>query len=194
MDEKIEQESKLITKALAYTENGGAPNLNSPRAGKTGEMASIFQFTPDTWKHYSKEVLGRDTPLSADSEAYVVNEKVKDWLKKGYKPEQIFSMWNAGQGEPNAYTGKFKNGQQSVGVNKKFGVKYNVPQYVAKANSYMSQFQSGGGQDQGMSQGGGLAQAGGQPAQAGGGDGQGKNQALQNLMAIISQAKTSVQA
>ena len=33
-----------VTKGIAYTENGGMPDINNLRAGPTGEMKSIFQF------------------------------------------------------------------------------------------------------------------------------------------------------
>ena len=101
--------AEAITKALGYTENGGKPDLSNLQAGKTGEMKSIFQYTPDTWKNYSQQVLGKVVPLNPDNESVVTLKKVSDWLGKGYKPEQIASMWNAGVGEPDAYGGKFSN-------------------------------------------------------------------------------------
>ena len=129
-----------ITKSLAYTENGGAPNLSDPSAGKSGEMASIFQFEPGTWKNYSQQVFGNDTtPMNNDTETAVVMNKVQNWLQQGLTPQQIFSSWNAGPGEPNAYTGKFSDGSSSTGTNK-YGVKYSVPQYVDTAMKYLSEF------------------------------------------------------
>ncbi len=129
-----------ITKAIGYTENGGKPNLKNLKAGKTGEMRSIFQFTPDTWKNYSTEVFGKVVPLDPDAETYVTKQKVSSWLKKGYKPEQILSIWNAGQGEPDAYSGKFSTGKPSKGVNKKYGVAFDVPGYVKKGMGYLNKF------------------------------------------------------
>lgn len=135
-----EQLAKAIVKAIAYTENGGAPKIGGLKKGKTGEMKSVFQFTPATWKQYSKEILGKEEKIHPDTETYVVNEKVKKWLDAGYKPEQIASMWNAGPGEPNAYGGKFSNGQASSGVNAKYGVKFDVPGYAKKFNSHFAKF------------------------------------------------------
>ncbi len=133
-----------IFKALAYTENGGKPDIKKPSAGKTGEMASVFQFTPSTWKNYSKQVTGADIPISPEAEAFVVHKKIGEWLKKGYEPKQIASMWNAGSGEPDAYKGEFQSkahaGMPSVGVNKKYGVKYDVPGYVSKFDKYFNEF------------------------------------------------------
>lgn len=134
-----------ITKAIGYTENGGKPDIKSPSAGKTGEMASIFQYEPETFKGYAKQVTGNsDTPLTPDNEVKITQAKVQQWLNQGMTPQQIFSSWNAGPGEPNAYTGKFSDGQSSVGVNSKYGVKYDVPRYVDKAMSYFNEFNGSG--------------------------------------------------
>ena len=57
-----------ITKALGYVENGGKPNIKKPSKGKTGEMASIFQYEQPTWDNYSKEVAGKVLPLTPDNE------------------------------------------------------------------------------------------------------------------------------
>lgn len=131
---------QAIARAIAYTENGGKPNLNNPSAGKSGEMKSIFQYTPDTWTKDSEEVFGKSgVPLTNDTEGYVTVQKITQWLKKGYTPSQIFSMWNAGVGEPDAYTGKFSNGQPSTGTNKE-NVPYSVQAYVKKADNYLKQF------------------------------------------------------
>lgn len=137
--------TNAITKALAYTENGGHPDANNTKAGKTGELKSIFQFEPSTWKTYSKEVTGQsDTPITPEAEAYVVHQKVADWVKKGKLAgksddqiaAEIGSEWNSGN--PNAYQ------QNHVGVNKKYGVKYDTPGYSKKVVDYTNEFLKGG--------------------------------------------------
>lgn len=133
-------EINAIVKALGYTENGGKPTVS--KKGKTGELKSIFQFEPGTWANYSKQVFGKEVPLTPDTETHVVQQKVSKWLQSGYTPSQIASMWNAGIGEPDAYTGKFSDGTSSTGVNKKYGVAYNVPEYVDKFNNYLKEFSS----------------------------------------------------
>ena len=103
-------EVRAIAKAIAYAENGGAPNIKNPSKGKTGEMKSIYQFTPATWKNYSKEVFGEIVPMNEDTETAVVMHKVKNWLdedkKQGLEQDEIVrriaSRWNAGTGEPDA--------------------------------------------------------------------------------------------
>lgn len=130
-----------IVKGIAYAENGGKPDLANPSAGKTGEAKSIFQFTPDTWKHDAGEFLGNaNAPLNADNETFVMKQKVSKEVKAGRTVSQIASMHNAGAGEPDAYTGKFSDGSPSVGINKKYGVKFDVPSYAKKVLAYSKQF------------------------------------------------------
>lgn len=134
---------KAYTKALAYAENGGAPDVGNLKAGATGELKSVFQFTPDTWKNYAKQVLGdENAPMNPDTETYVAHKKVSDWVDKGYTIKQIASMWNAGSGEPDAYTGKFSNGRPSKSINTKYGVKFDVPGYSKRVEEYAKEFLS----------------------------------------------------
>lgn len=140
MDEKTAL-SYAIARALAYQENGGKIDLNNIRAGKTGELKSIYQFTPATWKNYAKEVLGdQNAELTPDNEVKVVVKKVGDWIDKGYNVKQIASVWNAGASEPDAFTGKFSNGRPSKGINKKYGVPYDVPKYADNVANYARDF------------------------------------------------------
>lgn len=128
-----------IVKALAYNENGGKPSLSKTKSGPTGEMKSLFQYTPDTWKIYSKQASGQDNlPLTPENESQVTYQKVGQWTKDGYTPEQIFSMWNAGEQRPDAYKQNFR------GVNKKYGVAYDTPAYVKNAMAHLKQFESEG--------------------------------------------------
>jgi|ERR1700734_234256 len=147
-------EAQLAAKAIAYTENGGKPNLANPSAGKSGELKSIFQFEPSTWAADSQEVFGKSgVPLNNDTESYVATQMIEKQLQEGKTLPQVFSSWNAGPGEPDAYTGKFSNGQPSVGRNKE-GVSFNVPAYVKTAMNYYNQFSQDSG---GTAQNGGAA-------------------------------------
>lgn len=138
-----EQLALNITKALAYTENGGKPK--TAKAGKSGELKSIWQFTPSTWKLYSKQVTGEELPLTTEAEAYVVHKKVTDWVDhletEGVPEEEIplkvASMWNAGERKPDAYK------QNHVGTNK-FGVHYDTPAYAQKVANYVKEFSKEG--------------------------------------------------
>lgn len=140
MDEKTAL-TYAITRAIAYQENGGKPNLNNLKSGKTGETKSIFQFTPDTWKSVAKKYLGdENSPITPDNETKVAISRISDWIDKGYNVKQIASMWNAGEGESDAYTGKFSDGSSSVGTNKKYNVKFDVPTYADSVANYAKQF------------------------------------------------------
>lgn len=125
--------AKAITKGLAYQENGGKLDLNKTSAGQSGEMKSIFQFTPATWSRYSKEVFGKDEVLNNDNEAYVVYNKVKKWLDEGNTTSQIASMWNAGEGNPDAYKEEWR------GTNS-HGVSYDTPTYAKNVLNYAKKF------------------------------------------------------
>ncbi len=131
MDQQNTQKALAIMKALALTENGGKLDLNNSKAGQSGEMKSIFQFTPGTWKMYSKEILGKDNvPLDKNSEAVVVSGKISKWLDEGLKPQEIASIWNSGK--PDAYL------QDHKGTNK-YGVQYNTPGYVKKFDQHLQE-------------------------------------------------------
>ena len=128
----MDSKTLAIVKALAYTENGGKPDLAKPSAGQSGEMKSVFQFEPGTWKMYSKEILGQDNaPLNDANEVAVVTGKVDKWLKEGMSTEQIASLWNSGK--PDAY-------KNLKGINSK-GIAYDTPTYAKKVADYATQFE-----------------------------------------------------
>lgn len=127
-----------VTKALGLTENGGKVDVNNAKSGESGEMKSIFQYEPGTWQAVSKQIFGKEMPMTSDNETYATLHRVLNWLNKGYTPDQIASMQNAGAGEPDAYNGKFSDGSSSKGTNK-YGVKYDVPGYVDKFKTYLDQ-------------------------------------------------------
>ena len=136
MENTLDKKTLAIVKAIAYAENGGKPK--EIKAGKTGEMKSIFQFTPDTWKHYAKQISGDENlQMTPENESLVTYHKVGEWIKKGYNTEQIASMWNAGEHRPDAYKQNWK------GINKKYGVAYDTPAYAKKVSDYAKQFESG---------------------------------------------------
>lgn len=124
---EINPEILKIVRALALTENGGKIPDESKK-GQSGELKSVFQFTPGTWKMYSKEVLGQEAPLTNENESAVAYGKVSKWLEDGFNPDQIASIWNSGK--PDAYL------QDHKGTNK-YGVKYDTPGYVKKFNEHL---------------------------------------------------------
>lgn len=135
MEKNIDTKTANLMKAIAYAENGGKPTM--PQTGKTGEMKSIFQYTPDTWKMYSKQASGEDLPMNVENETAVTYAKINKWLEDGFTPEQVSSMWNAGEQRPDAYKQNWK------GMNKKYGVPFDTPAYTSKVMNYFKEFMGG---------------------------------------------------
>jgi len=116
--------AEQLAAAIKQHESGG--NYNA--SGGSGESGA-FQYTEPTWAQYSgeytKDKLGQAqslAPTPANQDAVTVY-KIQKWMDSGYTPEQIASMWNAGQGRPDAYKQNWR------GTNK-YGVKYDTPAYV----------------------------------------------------------------
>lgn len=123
-----------LARAIRQTESGG----DFSAKGASGEHGA-YQFTSDTWnseapKYGINVPIEKATPEQQNAVAY---NKIKEWKDGGKDVTNIASMWNAGEGEPDAYTGKFSNGKSSIGTNK-FGVKYDVPAYAKSvAGAYL---------------------------------------------------------
>ncbi len=129
--EPLDPQAKALAKAIQTHESGG----NYGARGASGEN-SASQYTPDTWKAYAKEVLGdENAPLTPDNDNKVIYTKVKNWKDQGRNPAQIASMWNAGEGRPNAYKENFR------GVNSQ-GVEYDTPAYVQSVTSIYHQLKN----------------------------------------------------
>jgi len=130
---------ELVTKSLGYTENNGKPNLDRLQAGKTGELKSIFQYLPETWKDYSKQVAKKVLPNNPDNEVFVTKGMVRKWLEQGMTPEQIASKWNSN--DPDAYKGTFTTGYRKGAPargrsSKNPKVMFDVPKYVANFQNH----------------------------------------------------------
>lgn len=140
---QLDPQAVNLTKAIRQSESGG----NFQAKGASGEYGA-YQYTEPTWnklasKYGVNSSLKDSTPEQQNEIAY---KQIKEWKDSGKNVGQIASMWNAGEGEPDAYTGKFSNGQSSAGTNKE-GVKFNVPAYAQSvANAYKTL--KGGGQAQ----------------------------------------------
>lgn len=128
-----------LAKAIRQSESGG----NFSAKGKSGEHGA-YQFTPDTWKAVAPKY-GINVPIeqaTPEQQNAVAYNRIKAWKDSGKDVTQIASMWNAGEGEPDAYTGKFSNGVSSRGTNK-FGAKYDVPAYVESVAKAYQQIKGG---------------------------------------------------
>lgn len=146
MDNQLDPQVVNLARAIRQTESGG----NYSASGLSKEKGG-YQFTPDTWnavapKYGINVPIDQATPEQQNAVAY---NRIKEWKDSGHDVTQIASMWNAGEGEPNAYTGRFgsttpthKAGDPSVGVNR-FGAKYDVPAYVESVANAYQQFKAG---------------------------------------------------
>lgn len=118
-----------LAKAIRKQESGGRFDLK----GQSGEYGA-YQFTDGTWNGASKKY-GVDVPLeqaTPEQQNEVAYRQIKDWKDQGYDVGQIASMWNAGEGRPNAYREGFS------GTNS-YGVHYDTPAYAdAVARNYQA--------------------------------------------------------
>lgn len=135
MPQDIDPKVKKLVSAIAQTETGQASPEAYTKRGASGEYGR-YQFMPETWDRYSKEA-GINKPLeqaTIEDQNKVAYNKIKSLKDRGYTPAQIASIWNAGEGEPDAYKGTFSHGKPSRGVNSK-GVQYDVPAYARKVSA-----------------------------------------------------------
>lgn len=121
MIEGLDRNVVAMMKAIAQQETPGGKAV----AGSSGELPSRFQYTSGTWKGAAQKYLrDANAPLTPENENKVTYQRIKDWKDKGYKPHEIASMWNAGEGRPDAW-------KNNKGVNS-FGIAYDTPTYVKK--------------------------------------------------------------
>lgn len=136
----LDLQAVALAKAIRQTESGG----DAKAKGKSGEYGA-YQYTHGTWAKDSVDA-GVNVPLeqsSIEDQNKVAYHTIKKWKDAGYNPGQIASMWNAGGGEPDAYTGKFSNGKPSTGVNS-YGVHYDVPAYAKSVATAYQTLKQGG--------------------------------------------------
>lgn len=119
----IEQERDALLNAIAGKESGNQPG--APNTDANG-LPGRFQFQEGTWETMSsayntavnKSATG---PLDHNdaNELAVAKWQIGEWLKDGYSPAQVASMWNSGHPD---WAGR-------AGVNQS-GKKFDVPGYV----------------------------------------------------------------
>lgn len=123
----------LIAKAIRQQESGGNYSIK----GNTGEIPSAYQFLPDTWKSWAKEILGdENAPLTRENQNKVATLKIQKWLNDGFTPEQVAAAWNSGEGK--AKSGAWKNNIGTVIGDDGTEVNYNTPQYVKNVMGILS--------------------------------------------------------
>ena len=122
MENKLDPQVVNLAKAIRTVES----NNNFTVRSKDGSYGA-YQFIKPTWDATSKKYgvnaeWEKATPQQQNEVAY---KQIADWKKKGYNVGQIASMWNAGEGKPDAYKEGLK------GTNKD-GVAYDVSAYAKK--------------------------------------------------------------
>jgi hypothetical protein len=141
MPESLDPNVVNLAKAIRQTESGG----DFKAKGKSGEYGA-YQYTEPTWNAASQKYLGSQIKLSdatPEQQNEVTYKRLKEWKDQGRNPGQIASMWNAGEGEPDAYTGKFSNGQPATGTNK-YNAKFDVPAYAKSVATAYQKIKAGG--------------------------------------------------
>lgn len=139
MDTQIDPRAVNIAKAIRQQESGGDYTL----PGKSGEYGG-YQFTEPTWDAYAKEA-GVNVPLkqaTREQQNEVAVKKINDWITTGKAKNvgEVASMWNAGEGKPQAYL------ENNVGTNK-YGVHYDTPAYAKAVAEYYQQYKGSSGDD-----------------------------------------------
>lgn len=128
----IDKDALRLARSIGLAESGqnGKPNYRA--VGDNGTSKGAYQFQEATWKNYAKQVLGDSnsqmTPENQDKVAYGM---VKKWKDSGKKPAQIASMWNAGEGRPDAYISH----RGTTTINGK-QIQYDTPAYAKKVHKY----------------------------------------------------------
>lgn len=150
MNDQLDQDAYNLARAIKRKESGERADayeigLNGKKAGGSGEIGA-YQFMPTTYKNYAQKYLGDGNAApTVENQNKIAYSFIKEKKDAGYNPAQIASMWNAGEGEPDAYTGTFKKtGKPSKGKNE-YGAEYDVPGYAAGVSKYYQEFKGSGG-------------------------------------------------
>lgn len=134
-NEQLDPKVMALAKSIRQVESGG----NYKARGQSGEFGA-YQFTPATWAGASRKYLGRDVPLESstpEEQNEVVYRRVKEWKDRGFDVGQVASMWNAGEGRPNAHL------EGHAGVNS-YGVSYDTGAYARKVANEYQKLKGGG--------------------------------------------------
>lgn len=121
-----------LAQAIRQTESNG----NFQAQGKSGEFGA-YQWEPQSWATMSSAAgvnvpLQQATPAQQNQVAY---NQIKAWKDQGYNVGQIASMWNAGEGKPNAYI----DGNEGVNAE---GVSYDTATYAKNVATAYQQFKT----------------------------------------------------
>lgn len=134
----LDPQAVNLAKAIRQSESGG----NFTAQGKSGEYGA-YQWTEPTWQKMAANA-GINTPLqqtTPEQQNEVAYKQIKAWKDKGFNVGQIASLWNAGEGNPDAYL------QGNSGTNK-YGVHYDTAAYAKSVADTYQKLKQGGQQDE----------------------------------------------
>jgi hypothetical protein len=114
---QIEKEKYIHVIIATFSHQESRGNYNA--IGGSGDLGK-YQILPTTWKNWSKMYFGKQLIMSPENQDLMIETVITDWVDKGLTVAQIAAKWNSG-----SHVGW----QKKIGINK-FGVPYNVPQYV----------------------------------------------------------------
>lgn len=135
--QQLDQDVVNLAKAIRQVESGN--RAVTPQEGSQLGGNSRYQYTHDTWKGVAGKYLGDpNAELNLQNENKATYLRIKDWKDQGYNVGQVASMWNAGEGRPNAYQ------EDHRGVNE-YGVEYDTPGYAQKVSQAYRQMKGLGG-------------------------------------------------
>lgn len=136
MPEQIDPTIKALASAIGQAETGPSSPAAYTQKGASGEFGR-YQFMPATYKNYAQKYLGDAAAQpTVENQNKIAYSFVADKKAAGFNPAQIASMWNAGEGKPDAYKENYK------GTNAQ-GVEYDTPAYVQKVSQYYQQSKGG---------------------------------------------------
>lgn len=130
---KIDKDALKLSRSIGLAESGSKTGKPDYRAvGDNGTSKGAYQFQKATWENYAQQVLGdKNAQMTPENQDKVAYGMVKKWKDAGKKPEEIASMWNAGEGRPDAW----KNHKGTTVINGK-KISYDTPAYVQKVKQY----------------------------------------------------------
>lgn len=126
---QIDKSVVNLMRAIKTHESGN----DYKRRGADNEYGA-YQYLPSTFKDYASRYAQNpnariEDPVDQDKVTYAT---IKTWKDKGYTPEQVMSMWNAGEGRPDAYKEGLKGTSRG-------GVEYDVGKYVESVKNILNQ-------------------------------------------------------
>lgn len=118
-EKQAKMKASKLALAISQHETG---HRNIP--GKTGELATKYQFMPKTWASLAKRYLGdAHAPTTERNQDTVAITHIDTLLKSGYSIQQVAMIWNGGKPYRRVGTTKTKDGKT---------IKYDTKAYADK--------------------------------------------------------------